>query len=133
MRKVARARWISNFDMEDLISSILQGGMIIGLGFTLVSLALRWAETGCVMGVEEPIAGVSVTAIFLSDLRQIGFPQQWPSVTMRLAILVLLITPYVRVVASMVYFAVVERSWKQALFTGLVFIILTITLFTALV
>jgi uncharacterized membrane protein len=44
-------------------------------------------------------------------------------------IVVLLLTPYVRVLASMLYFAAVEHNLKYTLFTGFVFSVLTYSLF----
>jgi uncharacterized membrane protein len=38
-------------------------------------------------------------------------------------------TPYVRVLASLFYFAVVARNWKYTLFTGFVLTVLTYSLF----
>ena len=47
-----------------------------------------------------------------------------------LGIAVLLLTPYVRVLMSMLYFVFVERNLKYALFTGFVLAMLTYGLFT---
>ena len=40
-----------------------------------------------------------------------------------------MLTPYVRVLVSILYFAFSERNWKYALFTGFVFSVLTFSLF----
>ena len=41
----------------------------------------------------------------------------------------LLLTPYVRVLASMLYFALVERNLKYSVFTAFVLLVLTYSLF----
>ena len=41
----------------------------------------------------------------------------------------LLLTPLVRVLASLLFFALAERNWKYALFTGFVLAVLTYSLF----
>ena len=41
----------------------------------------------------------------------------------------LLLTPYVRVLASLLYFAFAARNWKYALFTGFVLAVLSYSLF----
>ena len=132
MKKVARVRWISNFDMENLISSILQNGIALSIGLILAGLLFRWAE-GSQASFQEFIQSVSIPTLLLADFHRLGSPGTWPSVLMHLGVIVLLVTPYVRVAASMIYFAAVERNWKQALLTGFVLIVLTITLFTDLV
>jgi uncharacterized membrane protein len=40
-----------------------------------------------------------------------------------------MLTPYVRVLASMLYFVLVERNVKYGLFTGFVLAVLTYSLF----
>lgn len=52
-----------------------------------------------------------------------------PRVLINFGLAVLLLTPYVRVAASMLYVAVAERNWKYTAFTGFVFAVLTYSLF----
>jgi uncharacterized membrane protein len=40
-----------------------------------------------------------------------------------------MLTPYIRVLASLLYFAFVERNRKYTVFTGFVFAVLTYSLF----
>jgi uncharacterized membrane protein len=42
---------------------------------------------------------------------------------------VLMLTPFVRVLASVFYFAFVEHNWKYTLFTAFVLSVLTYSLF----
>ena len=132
MRNVARAKWIANFDIEDLVSSILRNGMLISMGFIIASLVFRW------IGNEEASFGPnlqakSIPTMILSDLPKLGLPNFRPSLLLHLGVAVLLLTPYVRVFASMVYFTLIERSRKYVLFTSFVLLILTIILLTELV
>ena len=46
-----------------------------------------------------------------------------------LGLAALLLTPFVRVLASMLYFAVAERNGKYAAFTGFVLVTLSYSLF----
>ena len=52
-----------------------------------------------------------------------------PRVMVNMGMAVLMLTPFVRVLASVFYFALVERNWKYTLFTGFVLGVLTYTLF----
>ena len=65
----------------------------------------------------------------LSDLRSVFTDTLRPRLFLNLGIAALMLTPYVRVLASMVYFAVAERNWKYTLFTAFVFSVLTYSLF----
>jgi uncharacterized membrane protein len=46
------------------------------------------------------------------------------------AVVILLLTPYLRVLASVVFFAAIEHDSKYTTFTGLVFAVLTYSLVT---
>jgi len=48
---------------------------------------------------------------------------------MNVGLAVLMLTPYARVLASVLYFALVERSAKYTIFTGFVLAVLTYSLF----
>ncbi|MGZ3606158.1 MAG: DUF1634 domain-containing protein, partial [Thermodesulfobacteriota bacterium] len=52
-----------------------------------------------------------------------------PRVMINMGIAVLMLTPFVRVLASVFYFAFAERNWKYTLFTGFVLGVLTYSLF----
>ena len=132
MRSAARAKWIAKFDMENLVSSILQNGMLISVGLVMAALAVRWIEKKP-WSFESILQARSLPVLFLAGLRQFNLPEAWPVLLVHWSVVVLLITPYLRVVASMVYFAGVERSWRHALVTGFVLAVLTITLLTNLV
>jgi uncharacterized membrane protein len=51
-----------------------------------------------------------------------------PRLLISLGIVALLLTPYLRVLASMLFFAVVEHNWKYTAFTAFVLIVLTYSL-----
>ena len=129
MKRVARLLWIARFDMEDLTSSLLRNGTLISLGLVVASLlAGRLAK---MPGTSEMnLAARSLPLLIWTDLQRMGSPGFWPRFLLDLAVATLLLTPYARVLASMGYFAVVERSWKHALFQGATLLILTVLLLT---
>ena len=51
-----------------------------------------------------------------------------PRLLVILGVAVLLFTPFLRVLASVVFFAAVERNWKYTVFTSFVLIVLTYSL-----
>ena len=132
MKNAARAKWIAQFDMENLVSSILQNGMLISISLVMVTLVVPRVEDNP-RGFGSVLQARSLPLLFWADLRQLGVPGAWPTLLLHLSVAVLLVTPYLRVMASMVYFAGVERNWRHALVTGFVLAVLTITLLTNLV
>ena len=132
LKDVAWAKRIANFDMESLISSILRTGMLSSTGFIFTGLIIGWADQERA-SLGPNLKAKSVPLLILADLQQIGSPGFWPRFLIHLGVATLLLTPYVRVLASMAYFTWVDRSRKQVAFTGFVLIILTIILLTRLV
>jgi uncharacterized membrane protein len=65
----------------------------------------------------------------LSTLRQVSSHAIRPRFILNMGIGILMLTPFVRVLASLFYFALKERNWKYTLFTGFVFCVLTYSLF----
>ena len=128
MINVRRAKWIASFDMEDLISLILSRGMILGVGCILAGVLLHWMGLG--EGIPATtIQGINVFHFVLADLPRMGSVPFWPTLLIHMGIAILLYMPYVRVAASVVYFACIQRSWKHAYLESLVLAILTYILF----
>lgn len=132
MDKVDRAKWVASFDMESLVSSILRNGTLLSMSLILMSLALRWIGNGQA-DFGTNMKARSIPLLILADLQQAHSPGFWPRLLMHLGFAALLLTPYVRVLASLAYFTLVGRSPKQALFTSFVLVVLTIILLTKLV
>lgn len=128
MKNIARATWIAGFDMEDLISSILRSGMWISMGLVMAGLALQATGAGQ-GGFEDRLQGTNVLQFLLADLHRAGSPRLWLSLLAHLGVAVVLVTPYARVLASLYYFACVERRGTHALLTSLALVTLTYILF----
>ncbi len=131
MRPVDRARWLVRFDMEHLVSAVLRNGTAVSVGAILLALILQWTGHG-----SPPVPRLqakSLPILWWEDLRMLGVPGLWPTRLVHLGVSALLLTPYLRVVASFVYFVWVDRHWKHAAFTGAVLIMLTLALLTTLV
>jgi len=65
----------------------------------------------------------------VTDFRQLAAGAWRPRLLVNLGLVVLLLTPYARVLASMLYFALVERNRKYTAFTTFVLLTLTYSLF----
>ncbi len=115
------------FDMEVLVGYILLVGVLTSVGLILAGLVWHWARTGEI-GIAYNITGMNFFEFLLKGLQQVN-DQMRPRVLMSLGIAALLLTPFVRVLASMIYFAFAARNWKYTLFTGFVLAVLTYSLF----
>jgi len=118
----------SGFDMETLVGHVLLIGVLLSI--TLIIAGLIWhGVTAHQLGFEFEIAGTNLFRFALADLGQLAAHMVSPRLLISLGIIVLLLTPYVRVLASMIYFALVEHNWKYTLFTAFVLSVLTYSLF----
>lgn len=129
MDRAARAFWVARFDIESLISKILRSGTWLSLGLIAAGWVVQWTEKNP-EGFGPYLRARSVPLLILSDFREGGLPVPWPARLIHLGVAVLLLTPYVRVAATLWYSIEVERSWKRLLSTGLVLVFLTVILLT---
>ena len=128
-RHVARLKWIAGFDMEDLVGAILQRGTWFSIGLLLASAILRRSPAYRHAGVEAPLQGINVLDLVLDDLPRVADSVFWSSGLAHLGVIVLMLIPYVRVLASVFYFACVERSGRHVVLTGVVAAVLTYIVF----
>jgi uncharacterized membrane protein len=114
--------------MELLVGYILQVGVLLSMILIAVGVVWRWFNTGTV-GFDYTISGMNFFEFVLTDIQQMAAGTFRPRLFANLGIATLMLTPYVRVLASMLYFGFVERNRKYTIFTGFVFVVLTYSLF----
>ncbi|HUL21694.1 MAG TPA: DUF1634 domain-containing protein [Thermodesulfobacteriota bacterium] len=117
-----------HFDMESLVGYILLTGVLLSVALLVVGFVWRWVRTGN-LRFEHSIAGMNFFEFILSTLQQMASQAFRPRLFLNLGIGVLMLTPFVRVLASVFYFAFVEHNWKYSLFTAFVLSVLTYSLF----
>ncbi len=128
MAQMSRHQSARPRDMEVLVGYILLGGVLASVTLLAAGLIWRCLAKGRVT-FDYSLSGMNVFEFVVSDLRQAASGAVRPRLLVNLGIAALMLTPYLRVVASMVYFAVVERNRKYTLFTAFVFSVLTYSLF----
>jgi uncharacterized membrane protein len=116
------------FDMEGLVGYILLIGVLLSVALLTVGFIWRWVRVGN-LRFEHSIVGMNLFEFILSTLRQMASQAFRPRLFLNIGIGVLMLTPFVRVLASVFYFAFVEHNWKYTLFTGFVLSVLTYSLF----
>ncbi|MGA9753455.1 MAG: DUF1634 domain-containing protein [Acidobacteriota bacterium] len=114
--------------MEMMVGYVLQAGVVVSALLLAAGLIWRFMATGR-LGFDFTLSGMNLYEFLVHDVHTAFSGAARPRLLISLGILVLLITPYVRVLSSMVYFAVVERNCKYTFFTGFVFAVLTYSLF----
>jgi uncharacterized membrane protein len=118
----------ARIDMELMVGSILLFGVLSSMALLAFGLAWHWLTSGNTV-LDYSLAGTTVFQFVVNDVRQLTAGALRPRVVVNLGIAVLLLTPYVRVLASMLYFALVERNLKYSVFTAFVLVVLTYSLF----
>jgi uncharacterized membrane protein len=116
------------FDIEGLVGYILLGGVLCSVALLVIGLLWHWLTTGH-LHLTYTITGMNFFQFVLTDLGQVASGHLGPRLCVNLGLAVLLLTPYMRIVASMLYFAVVEHNGKYTVFTGFVLSVLTYSLF----
>jgi uncharacterized membrane protein len=127
-RRQAATKHTARFDMEIVVGYILLVGVLVSMVLVTAGLVWRWIATGH-LGLDYSIGGMNLFEFVLADTRQVAADAVRPRLLVNLGIAALMLTPYARVLASMLYFAFVERNGKYTLFTGFVFTVLTYSLF----
>jgi uncharacterized membrane protein len=115
-------------DVESVVGYTLMAGVLASL--LLIATGLAWH--GIVRGTlqfDYMLPGTSVADFLRTDVEQTVLAPARPRLLVNWGIAVLLLTPYVRVLASMVYFALGDRDWKYTLFTAFVLGTLTYGIF----
>ena len=125
MRDLKRIRLLGTFDREPFISLTLRVGLLISLACILGGAGWQ-AVIGSLQDLTH-IQGTNVVGLLLTEFAQ-GISLT-PNMFIHLGIAALLLTPYVRILASCWYFAMIEHDRRYALFTGVISAMLTYLLF----
>jgi uncharacterized membrane protein len=109
--------------METMVGYILQAGVVISAALLVAGYAWRLLDTGH-LSFDYTIAGMNLYQFAMLEISEVAAGGFRPRLLVSLGIVVLLLTPLVRVMASMVFFAVVARNLKYTLFTLFVLTVL---------
>lgn len=115
-------------DMDLLVGYILLIGVLLSLALILAALVWKWRLTGH-LAFDYRLAGMNFFELAMHESRQAAAGGLRPRVLLSLGIIVLMLTPFLRVLVSMVYFLVGLKNWKYTLFTAFVLVMLTYSLF----
>jgi len=111
-----------------VIGSVLQGGVALSVILVLAGLAWRCVRDGH-LNMPGALPRANLFQFLVTEIRLLVAGELRPRVLIRLGIATLMLTPYLRVAASLVFFVLVEQNRKYAAFTGFVLAVLTYSLF----
>lgn len=114
--------------METLVGYILLVGVLASMVLMVIGLVWLWMTAGTLQ-LASSLTAQNLFDFLLADARAVSAGAIGPTAMIDAGLAVLLLTPYVRVLASMLYFALAERSMKYTLFTAFVCAVLTYSLF----
>ncbi len=114
--------------MDTLVGYVLLIGVLLSMALIALGVLWRWFNTGQ-LELDYTITGVNFFEFVLEDLRHRTLGAFRPRLLVSLGIATLMLTPFVRVFASMLFFAIIEHNWKYTAFTAFVFVVLAYSLF----
>jgi uncharacterized membrane protein len=110
--------------MDSLIGTILLVGVLLSVALILAGIVWQVLASGAYFS-GGALAATNLAGLLAADVRSLRPGVVDPGTLVALGIAALLATPYLRVLASVVYFALAERNWKYTLITGVVLAVLT--------
>lgn len=113
--------------IEVWIGTSLLSGVLASAAFLLAGLTWRWIATGSPQ-FDYVLPRTNVLTFAREELISSLSGGIRPRLLLNCGLLILLFTPYVRVLLSLIYFCFFDRNWKYTLFTGIVFVALTYSL-----
>jgi uncharacterized membrane protein len=126
--RIEPVREARQFEMDAVVGVVLRDGILLSLGLIIIGLFWRWLRTGG-LTLDYQIAGTNLFEFVTGEVRLAVQGSVRPRLLINLGIAVLMLTPFIRVAVSMVYFVGVLRNWKYTCFTAIVLIVLTYSLF----
>ena len=121
------AEW-RQLEMDVLVGYILLAGVLLSMALIIVGLVWKYLQTGGVR-LDYELSGMNLFQFVLSEVHIAVLGEIRPRLLVNMGIAVLMLTPFFRVLASVVYFLVVLKNWKYTVFTTFVLLVLTGSLF----
>ena len=116
------------FDMDAMVGTILLAGVLTSIFLIIIGFAWNWIATGT-LTLNYAISGENFFGFLLRSVTQLfdgrGIEARQ---LINLGIVTLMLTPFVRVAASFLYFLIAEKNWKFSVITFVVLSVLTYSL-----
>lgn len=114
--------------MDEWVGYILLCGVLLSMALITVGLVWRYAKSGEVAS-DYRISGMNMADFTIAEFRLARAGAIRPRLFINLGIVILMLTPFFRVLVSVIYFMFALKNWKYTLFTAFVLAVLTYSLF----
>ncbi len=114
--------------MDALVGCVLLVGVVLSVALVVAGVAWHWVRAGT-PSIEYTIPKMNLFDFVTAEIHDLLEGQFRPRLLISLGIAAILLTPYFRVLASLLFFAFVAHDWKYSAFTGFVLAVLTYSLF----
>jgi uncharacterized membrane protein len=114
--------------MDVLVGYILLCGVLLSMLLIIIGLVWKYIQSGGIH-LDYELAGMNLFQFVVSEVHIAALGEIRPRLLVNMGIVVLMLTPFFRVLASMVYFLAVLKNWKYTVFTSFVLLVLTGSLF----
>jgi uncharacterized membrane protein len=114
--------------MDALLGYLLLAGVSLSMTLIVIGLFWHYLRTGH-LWLDHRLEGMNLFQFVTQEVRLIAQGAIRPRVLVDMGVVVLLFTPYARVVASMFYFMLAAKDMKYTVFTAIVLAVLTFSLF----
>ncbi|MDG6995269.1 MAG: DUF1634 domain-containing protein [Nitrososphaerota archaeon] len=116
------------FDLEAILSHLLIYGVVLAMIVTAIG-AVDFYFVYRNLEIDQFVQSSNFASYFSSTVSNFAIGNFTPISIISLGVIILLFTPYLRVLSSWVYFALKEKNVKYVLITLWVLLILTLSLF----
>ena len=114
--------------MDLFVGYLLLCGVLLSMALIVGGMIWRFIRIGQI-SMSQQIAGMNLFEFVVNEIRIVLANNLRPRTLIACGIAVLMLTPYLRVLASMLYFMFRLMNWKYSLFTAIVLGVLTFSLF----
>jgi len=115
------------FDMNLIVGYVLAVGVASSILLLSIGMGWNWLQTGHLV-TDYDLGHNNMLQFVVRETREVWHGHLQPRVLINFGVAVLMMTPFARVLASTVYFAVEERNLKYTLFTTFVLLTLSYSL-----
>jgi uncharacterized membrane protein len=114
--------------MDVLLGYVLLVGVGVSMALIVVGLLWHFVRSGNLI-LDHQLAGMNLFQFLTEEIHVALREHIRPRTLVDFGVVVLMFTPYLRVLASMIYFMAVQKNWKYSVFTAIVLGVLTFSLF----
>jgi uncharacterized membrane protein len=114
--------------MEALIGYVLLSGVALSVLLIVAGLLWRLVAIGH-LTAEYSLSGMNLAQFAAAEVRLVASSELRPRLLINLGMVLLMLTPFARVLASVLFFAFAARNLKYTVITGFVLLVLGYSLF----